>query len=35
MMIIGVDYPPSFQTMAFSWKRLVRVVNSGCPSHVQ
>ena len=28
MMIIGVDYHPSFQQIAFLWKRLVSMVNS-------
>jgi hypothetical protein len=28
MMLIGVDYHPSFQTIAFLMKRLVSVVNS-------
>jgi hypothetical protein len=27
MMILGVDYHPSFQQIAFLWKRLVSVVN--------
>jgi hypothetical protein len=28
MMLIGVDYHPSFQQVAFLWKRLVSTVNN-------